>query len=166
MKSVLPALAVAGLLVAAPVASADDAGLFTAYNARQGEVDAAGAAYLRAVKRARRSGSRAAYRGVIRADRRINRVLTAIEGDLAAQTGSSEHGRNARVAGLREIRLWRRANTIEIREIRALMRGEEQRAARLLKQANRTMRRCFRQGRIAVREFKAVGLTSPQGSIS
>jgi len=158
--------ALVALLATAPAASADDASLFNAYNARQGEVDSAGAAYLRATKRAERTGTRAAYRAIIRADRRINRVLTAIKADLAGQSASSGHGRKARAAAVREVRGWRRGNNLEIRGIRAFLRGDRDGSDRWYRQANRTMYRCFRQGRIAVRHFKAVGLTSSWGAIS
>jgi len=56
------------LLTAAPAASADDASLFNAYNARQGEMDAAGDQYVHAVRRANRRKTARAWRGIIRAN--------------------------------------------------------------------------------------------------
>ena len=82
----------------------------------------------------------AAWRGIIRANNRMNSILVTIKGELAAQSASSAHGRRGRVHALREVRWWRRGN--------------------------RTIRRCYREGRRAVRQFKAVGLTSPVGPIS
>jgi hypothetical protein len=52
-------------LVAAPAASADDARLFDAYNARQGDAVAASDVYVRAVKRGTRTVRRAYRRGRI-----------------------------------------------------------------------------------------------------
>jgi hypothetical protein len=65
-RSLLAATAVVGACLAgAPAASADDAGVFSAYTARQANgVDPAGEKYLRAVKQARRTGTRRAYRAV------------------------------------------------------------------------------------------------------
>jgi hypothetical protein len=56
-RSLLAATAVVGACLAgAPAASADDAGVFSAYTARQANgVDPAGEKYLRAVKQARRT---------------------------------------------------------------------------------------------------------------
>jgi hypothetical protein len=158
--------ALVAVLATAPAASADDASLFNAYNARQGEVDSASAAYLRARNRAEQTGSRAAYRAIIRADRRINRALTAIKTDLVGQPASSGHGRKARTAAVREVRGWRHANNLEIRGIQAFLRGDRDSSNRWYRRANRTMIRCYRQGRIAVRHFKAVGLKSSLGAIS
>jgi hypothetical protein len=156
----------AALLAAAPAASADDASLFSAYNARQGQTDAASDAYLRAVRRARRKGTVRAIRGIIRANNHTNAILTTIKSELVAQSPSSAHGRRARVHALREVRWWRRGNTFENQSIRVGLRGHTAEMRRLLRRANRTMRRCYRQGRSAVRHFKAVGLTSPAGAIS
>jgi hypothetical protein len=156
----------AALLAAAPAASADDASLFDAYNARQGQTDAASDAYLRAVRRARRKGTVRAIRGIIRANNHTNAILTTIKSELVAQSPSSAHGRRARVHALREVRWWRRGNTFENQSIRVGLRGHTAEMRRLLRRANRTMRRCYRQGRSAVRHFKAVGLTSPAGAIS
>jgi hypothetical protein len=167
-RSLLAATAAVGAcLAAAPAASADDAGVFSAYTARQANgVDPAGEKYLRAVKQARRTGTRRAYRAVIRADRGINAVLRVIEGEVTAQLPSSEPGAAARTAGLKEVRGWRRANNDEIRAVRALIEGDQARANRWLRRATRKMRRTFRHGRTAVARFKAVGLTSPVGAIS
>jgi hypothetical protein len=160
-------LALAAALAAAPAASADDAGLFAAYNARQeSEVDPAAEAYADAVRRARRRNTAAAWRAVIRTDRGINRVLTAIELDLTAQVASSEPGGRARTAGLREVRGWRTANRYEIRSIRALLDGRLARANELLERATRLMRRVYRRGRRAVAAFAEVGLSSPVGAVS
>jgi hypothetical protein len=156
----------AALLTAAPAASADDASLFNAYNARQGEIDSAGDQYLRAVRRARRNGTARAFRGVIRANNRTNAILATIKSELAAQQASSEHGRRARAYAFREVRWWRRANNLESQSIREGLRGHSARSRELLRRGNRTIRRCYRAGRRAVRQFKAVGLTSPIGPIS
>jgi hypothetical protein len=156
--------AVAAALICAPAAMADDASLFGAYNARQGDFDAAGAAYVRAAKRANRHHTRRNLRRVIRADKHMNRILTAIKSDLAAQSASSAHGRAARTAAMREVRWFRRANELEIRGVRLNMRGRS--AKTVLDHAERTVRRSYRQGRIAVRHFKAVGLVSPNGPVS
>jgi hypothetical protein len=152
------------LLVGAPAASADDASLFNAYNARQGDVDAASAVYLRAVKRLNRKPTVKRLRAIIAADHGINAVLTAIKSDLVGQTASSRHGRKARAAAFREVRWWRRGNNLEIRGIHALLHGHS--GDRWFRRATHTMRRCYRQGRVAARHFKAVGLTSPLGPVS
>jgi len=154
------------LLAAAPAASADDASLFNAYNARQGEVDAAGDQYSRAVRRATRKKTARAFRGIIRANNRINAVLAMIKSELAAQAASSEHGRRARVHAFREVRWWRRANNFESKAIRVGLRGHSARARALFRRGSRTIRRCYREGWRATRQFKAAGLTSPVGPIS
>jgi hypothetical protein len=160
------ATVVVALFAAAPAASADDASLFAAYNARQGQIDDASDAYLRAVRRANRKGTVRAIRGIIRANNHTNALLTTIKSELVAQSPSSAHGRRARTHALREVRWWRRGNNFESQSIRVGLRGHPAEMRRLLRRANRTMRRCYRQGRSAVRHFKAVGLTSPLGAIS
>jgi hypothetical protein len=108
----------------------------------------------------------AAIRGIIRANNRTNAILTTIKSELAAQPASSAHGRRARVHAFREVRWWRRGNNFESQAIRVGLRGHPAQMRRLYRRANRTMRRCYRQGLSAVRHFKAVGLTSPVGAIS
>jgi hypothetical protein len=159
--------AVAGGLVGAPAALADDAAVFNAYIARQAsEVNPAANAYARAARRARRTGTARAYRAVIRADQRINAVLGVIEGELLAQGPSSDPGSRARTAAVREVRGWARGNRYEIRGVRALIHGRRARAGAWLARADRTMRRTYRYGRRAVARFREVGLTSPVGAIS
>ena len=154
------------LLTAAPAASADDASLFNTYNARQGEMDAAGEQYVRAVRRAVRRDTARAWRGIIRANNRMNGILTTIKSELAAQAASSAHGQRARAHAFREVRWWRRANNFESAGIRAGLRGHSARSRAMFRRGNRTIRRCYREGRRAVRLFRAVGLTSPVGPIS
>jgi hypothetical protein len=158
--------AVAVGLLAAPAAQADDASLFSAYNARQPQVDAAADAYSRAVKRSNRHPSAKRMRAVIATDRGINAVLAAIKGDLAGQQASSAHGRKARAFAFREVRWWRRANNFEIHAIKLFIRGRNAAGNHLIDRANHTMIRAGRQGRRAVRQFKAVGLKSPLGAIA
>ena len=154
------------LLAAAPAASADDASLFNAYNARQGEMDAAGKQYVRAVRRAVKRNTVRAWRGIIRANNQMNTILTTIKSELAAQPASSANGRRARVHAFREVRWWRRANNFESSAIRAGLHGNSARSRTLFRRGNRTIRRCYREGRRAVRRFRAAGLTSPLGPIS
>ena len=154
------------VLIFAPAASADDASLFGAYNARQGDVNAASDEYIRAVRRFNRHATARNLRRIIRADRHINAVLTAIKSDLADQQASSEHGRKARASAFREVRWWRRANNFEIRSIRAALHGHPAASRRWLRRADRTVQRAYAQGRRAVRHFRAVGLVSPSGPIS
>jgi hypothetical protein len=162
---VVMAVAAGASLATAPAAAADDASLFATYNARQPtDVAAASAEYKRAFRVVRRSDGRKGIRGVMRANRRINGVLTLIEGELAAQVPSSEHGVKARRSAIREVRGWRRANGYENRGWRALLRGESPR--RMARRAGDEMVRAFKQGRRAVRQFKAVGLSSPLRGIT
>ena len=160
----LPAVAGACLL-APPIASADDASLFATYNARQPtDVAAASAEYKRALKVVRRSDGRKGIRGVMRANKRINEVMKVIEGELAAQAPSTEHGVKAQRAAIREVRGWHRANRYESRGWRAILRGDSPRT--FARRAGDEMYRAFKQGRRAVRHFKAVGLTSPLRGIT
>jgi hypothetical protein len=161
---VLPAVAGA-YLVATSSASADDASLFAAYNARQPtDVAAASAEYKRAAKVVRRTDGRRGGRAVIRANRRINGALKVIEGELAAHAPSSEHGVKAQRCAIREVRGWHRANRYENRGLRAALRGES--FERWGRRAGDEMLRAFKQGRRAVRHFKAVGLSSPLRAIT
>src|SRR4051794_4164757 len=158
LLSGLTAIAVG--LLAAPAAQADDASLFSAYNARQNDANAASDAYVRALKRNHRHPNNKTLRGIIRADRGINAVLTAIKSDLAAQDASSRQGRKARACAFREVRWWRRANDIEIHGIHLLIHNHRAAATGAFRRADHTVRRAYRQGRLAVRHFKAAGLTS------
>jgi hypothetical protein len=164
LLSGLTAIAVG--LLAAPAARADDASLFSAYNARQGEVKAASDVYVRALKRNHKHPNNKTLRAIVRADRGLNAVLTTIKGELAAQPASSARGRKARACAFREVRWWRRANNIEIRGIHLLIGHHRAAANRAFDRADHTVRRAYKQGRLAVRHFKAVGLTSPLGPIS
>jgi hypothetical protein len=96
----------------------------------------------------------------------MNAILTTIKSELAAQQASSANGRRARVHAFREVRWWRRANNFESEAIREGLRGHRARSRALFRHGNRTIRRCYREGRRAVRRFKAAGLTSPVGPIS
>jgi hypothetical protein len=159
-------VAVAGAcLVSAPPAVADDAGLFAAYNARQAtELAPANQVYKDAFAVLKRSDGRRGALGVIRANRGINRVLTAMEADLRAQIASSESGVRARRSALREVRGWRRANRYESRGWRAARRGRN--PSRHMRRAGDEMYRAFKHGQRAVKHFAAVGLSSPDRAIS
>jgi hypothetical protein len=159
-------IALVAVLATAPAASADDAGLFNAYNARQAEVDNAADQYTRAFRRALRNSTTRAWRRIIRANDNINVILTTIKSELAAQTASSARGRRARTQALREVRWWRRANNFESQAIREGLRGHRTRSRRMFRRSDRTILRAGSAGRRAVRHFKAVGLTSPLGPIS
>jgi hypothetical protein len=163
--------ATAAILLTAPPAIADDAGVFNAYVARQAsEVDPAGDAYLRATRRVGNAKTarqaRRAFRAVIRADKRINRALGHVEADLEAQQPSSDPGTVARTEGLREVRGWQLANRLEMRVVRRILRGERFSVRRALRRPNKIMRRVYRNGRRAVRNFQAVGLSNPVGAVS
>jgi hypothetical protein len=152
-------------LVTASSAAADDASLFATYNARQPtDVAAANAEYKRAAKIVKRSDGRRGVRALLRANRRLNEVLTVIEGELTSQAASSEHGGEAQRCAIREVRGWRRANRYESRAWRRAMRGES--PERLARRAGDEMFRAFKQGRRAVRHFKSVGLSSPLRGIT
>src|ERR1044072_7563049 len=120
LLSGVPAVAVG--LIAAPAAQADDASLFSAYNARQGEVDAASKRYVRALERNQKHPNNKTLRAIIRANHGINRVLSTIKSELAAQQASSAQGGKARVYAFREVRWWRRANNIENHGIKLLIK--------------------------------------------
>ena len=155
------------VLATAPAASADDASVFNAYNARQGEIDIAADQYSAAFRRAMRKKTARAFRGIITANDRMNGILTTIKSELAAQPASSAHGRKARTNGIREVRAWRRANNLESQAIREGLRGHRARSHDLFRRADLAMRRrTGPSGRRAVRHFKAVGLRSPVGPIS
>jgi hypothetical protein len=92
--------------------------------------------------------------------------LTTIKGELAAQPASSSQGRKARACAFREVRWWRRANNIEIHGINLLIHNHRAAATRAFDRADGTVHRAYKQGRHAVRHFKAAGLKSPLGPIS
>jgi hypothetical protein len=170
-RSVFLATTVGALLAVATPAVADDAGLFNAYVARQAsEVDPASDAYLRAVDRLGKArtprAARRAFRAIIRANNRINRALRHIEADMEPLPASSEAGGRARAEALKEIRGWRLANRLESRVVRRILAGKPVNVRRALRRPNKIMRRVYRNGRRAVRNFKAVGLTSPVGAVS
>jgi hypothetical protein len=172
-RSVFLTAVVAALAATAPPAAADDGSLFSAYVARQlSEVDPASDAYVRAVDRlmkARRPRAvRRAFRSIIRADKRINRALRRIERDIEQQAPSSAAGRRARGHAFKELRGWRRANRIEMRVVRQILAGSSDTAStrRQLRRGDEIMRRVYRYGRGAVRQFAKVGLSDPVGPVS
>jgi hypothetical protein len=167
----LAATTAAALLTAAPPALADDASLFNAYVARQAsEIDPAADAYSRAVRRTHRAKTVRAWvramRAVIHADRRINAVLTVVEGELTAQAASTANGSRARRQALREVRAWRRANRYEIKAVKHAIAGRPARYRSWNRRANRVMVRCGRYARRAVKRFRMAGYTSPEGAIA
>ncbi len=93
-------------------------------------------------------------------------MLSAIKSDLAAQSASSAHGRKARACAFREVRWWRRANNQEIHAVKLIIKRRYAAGNHWIDRANRTMVRAGREGREAVRQFKAVGLSSPLGAIA
>jgi hypothetical protein len=121
-------------------------------------------AYKEAFAVLKRSDGRRGALGVIRANRGINRVLTAMEGDLRAQAASSESGTRARRSALREVRGWRRANRYESRGWRAARHGRN--PSRHLRRAGDEMLRAFKHGQRVVKRFAAVGLSSPNRAIT
>jgi hypothetical protein len=170
-RSFVLAGAIGALLAFAPPAAADDAGLFNAYVARQAsEVDPASEAYLRATKRLGKAktakAARRAFRAVIRADKRINGALSRIEADMEPQAASSDPGAVARREALKEQRGWRLANRLEMKVVRRILRGERVNVRRALRRPNKIMRRVYKNGRRAVRNFAAVGLSNPVGAVS
>jgi hypothetical protein len=60
----------------------------------------------------------------------------------------------------------RLANRLEMKVVLRILRGERVNVRRALRRPNKIMRRVYRNGRRAVRNFKAVGLTSPVGAVS
>lgn len=154
------------LLGAAP-ASADDASVVSAYDARQPSgLKTAVARYVEARKRWDRSRSARAVGAIIRADKRINAVLKRIERAVEAQRASSDKGRNGRSLALREIRGWRRANALERRGLRALLEGRQATAVHLGERATRTFNRCVKLGRRAARAFAGAGHAPAYGPVS
>jgi hypothetical protein len=153
-------------LVAAPAASADDASLFGAYNARQPELATQSAAWKETFERLKDSKSDADVRALMEINRSLNGILKVIEGELEAQAPSSEHGTKARRAAVREVRGWHRANRYENRAWDATLDGRERAMRRWNKRAGKEFLRAFRQGKRAVRHFKAVGLESPNRGIT
>ena len=97
-------------------------------------------------------------RGVIRANKAINALLTTIEGELDAQVSSSGTGARAKRSAIREVRGWRRANRYENRGWRRLLDGRG--AKRQFRRAEEEMEDAFRDGRRAVRRFARIGLSS------
>jgi pyridoxal biosynthesis lyase PdxS len=163
--------ATVAVLAAAPPAVADDAGVFNAYVARQAsEVDPGSDAYLRASERVGKAktarAARRAFRAVIRANQQINGALRRIEADIEALPASSANGTTARREALKEVRGWQLANRLESRVIRRILAGKRVNVRRELRRPNKIMRRVYRNGRRAVRNFNAVGLASPVGAVS
>jgi pyridoxal biosynthesis lyase PdxS len=78
----------------------------------------------------------------------------------------SDPGATARREALMELRGWRLANRLEIKVTRRILRGERFNVKRALRRPNKIMRRVYGNGRRAVRNFAAVGLTSPVGAVS
>ena len=129
-------------------------------------MNAAGDAYLTARKRNKRHPGNKTLREIIAADEGIDGVLRAIRTDLHGQAASSSHGRKARTAAFREVRGWLHGNDLEVRGIRALIHGKDARANRYFEQGGSHDAPLLKQGRIAVRQFKAVGLKSANGPVS
>jgi hypothetical protein len=159
-------LVLIAVLLAAPAASADDASVFAAYTARQPELAPPSAAWKETFERLERTNAPADVRALIDINRQINGILDLIEGELKAQAASSDRGTRARRAAVREVRGWQRANRYENRFWRATLRKRKAAARRLNRRSGREMVRAFRQGQRAVRNFKAVGLSSPQRAIT
>jgi hypothetical protein len=161
VTAVLVALVAAALLPAG--AAADDAGLVAAYRSHSDELQAAGQAYVRAAKRARRNPTRRRIKAVIATDRRLNRILAAIGSELDAQEPSSDNGRRAKAAALEEIGGFIAANRLEMRSLRAVLADRIGAARRLIRMANRRARAAFRSGREARQAFRDAGLDPGRG---
>jgi hypothetical protein len=161
----LPAAVAGSLLAVAAPAAADDAGVFNAYVARQPtDLKAANSAWHDAFRVVKRSDGERGVRGVIRANKQINAVLTTIESELNAQAPSSEIGTRAHRNAIREVRGWRRANRYENRAWRRALAGRN--SKRQFDRAGDEFLRAFQQGQHAIRRFAKVGLSSPERAIT
>ena len=104
---------------------------------------------------------------MIRDDGRINRVVTGIRREIVAAAPSSEDGGRAKAFALEEIDAWRAANRLEVRSLRAYLRGRKRRFRRLMRRAGRVMyEQAYPSGRRAVRAFRAAGFESEEGALS
>jgi hypothetical protein len=160
--------AAAALLLLPTPASADDAGVLSAYNGRQPELQQGIDAYVSASRAARRAGRRVTddqLRAIISGDQQINAVLVQLAGDVKAQQASSATGRKARTYALREIVLWRRANELEIAGLEYEIARRPRQAEAAYTRGLRTYRRSQRYGRLTQRTFRKIGLKTPGNDI-
>lgn len=156
----LAAVAILASLAAIPAAAfATDADVYRAYEGHHNALSTAVRHYREAVDRLEERGewNRSIARDIVRADREIDGVLDEIAAALAATTPSTDHGATAKAAGARSIALWKKANRLEIKGVKAAADGHHDRADDWFGKATATMRRMRKNARRADRAFKAAG---------
>jgi hypothetical protein len=99
---------------------------------------------------------------VIDANNQMNQVLGVIAGEVQAQVPSTDDGRKAQAAALREIGLWQLANDYESRGLTEELARHFRQAARWAKRSNRVFGRYRREVRRVRAAFRAAGLKSPR----
>jgi hypothetical protein len=156
-KLIFATAVVALFLLPPALASADDAAVFAAYHGHYtGDLKRASANYMRAIDHL--NGSRFRLEAVIRADRRINRLIDVAAKDVSAQQASSEPGTRARTDVIAYYRLWKRANIFEMRAVRASIHYHRHTFDVWYDRAMRTVKKAYAHRRRAARTFAGLGL--------
>src|SRR3954454_5422412 len=139
-------------------ATADDAGLFAAYDGQQkGALDTAVRSYAHHARRWNRTGgARRGSKALIRDDRHINSALDDTAAAVRALQPSSANGKRAKSFALKEMAAWIRANRKEMHGLRLWLRGRRHRARAVFRGAGRMMaRKTYPYGKRAVKAFAA-----------
>lgn len=165
-RAILALLAVAALTgYAAPVATADDASLWNAYNAREDVLDRALTAYSHASHRYQRSHGLAPRRikAVIRTGTLLAKLLDSLADDVRAEGPSSEAGTRARDFAARGFIGWKLSHLYENRALRALLRRRYASMDRWYRKSLQIGRRSTRYFKRADDAFAEAGFKPPDG---
>jgi hypothetical protein len=159
LRSLSLTAVLAASLALPAVASADDAGLYRAYKSHARELNRAGAEYLSAVRRLRRSHHYVprVAKAIIRADRKMDAALGKRIRALGDETASSQAGTSAKRLALGGFRDWRTANVFEIRYMRAYVHKNGRAMKRWWRRSNEANDRAARRLKRADALFKKAG---------
>jgi hypothetical protein len=160
---VVLAMTVALLAVWCAPARADDAGVWSAYNGRDPELDHALEVHDRASHRYQHSHGLAPrrIRAVIAADRGLVTVLGQLAGDVKAEEPSTAIGARAQTFAVRGETAWKLSQTYEIKALRNRLHGHDLSSDRWYRKCLQIGKRSVRYLRRAEAAFKKAGFRRP-----
>jgi hypothetical protein len=149
------------LLVVSPVALADDASLWRAYNGHGAEMDSALNAFVKAAKRFASKPTVSRAKASIKADGKMIRVLKKLIADVRAENASTDDGATAKRLAVKGFREWRDMHVYDTRMLRAFIHRYRAAVRKWGRRAKRAGKQMDRDLTAAEAAFKRAGYSYP-----